>query len=102
MREMFVETSGEAVDLNLMMNIAVVNSLWSITVSETIDLKDKKVKGIVQKIDNAIKVAGHMHPLTMLFPFLAKAFPKFFGIEQMDIAVSSLKNMIDKHIEIFN
>ena len=99
LRDMFVDMNGEATDLNLMMNIAVVNTLWSITVSDTIDLKDEKVKRIIQKIDKAIKVASHMHPLSMLFPFLTKAFPKFFGVEQMDIAVSSLKSMIDKHVE---
>ena len=99
LREMFAGLEGEPINLNLMMNIAVVNTLWSITVSETIDIQDKRVRETVQKIDNAIKVAGHMHPLTLLFPFLAKTFPKRFGLDQMDVAVSSLKELIDKHIE---
>lgn len=106
LRDMFAELEGNSLNLNLMMNIAVVNTLWSISVSKTLNYKDKKVRETIQKIDNAIKVAGHMHPLTLMFPFLAKSFPKWFGIDQMDVAVSSIKELIDEHIldhkEAFN
>ena len=103
---LFEQKRNDAVDLNLMMNISVINTLWSITVSETLDIKDEYVRNTVAKIDQAIKGAGHMHPLTLLFPFLAKWFPTFFGVDQMAIAASSLKSLIDKqiksHSEAFN
>ena len=54
LRDMFVDMNGESTDLNLMMNIAVVNTLWSITVSDTIDLKDEKVKLYITLIMSTI------------------------------------------------
>lgn len=99
LKNLLEEQNTDAIDLNLMMNISIINTLWSITVSETLDIKDENVRRTVSTIDKAIKGAGHMHPLTLIFPFLAKLFPTFFGIDQMAIAASSLKSLIDTHIK---
>eukprot|EP00092_Neocalanus_flemingeri_P024062 GFUD01026100.1.p1 GENE.GFUD01026100.1~~GFUD01026100.1.p1 ORF type:complete len:533 (+),score=117.47 GFUD01026100.1:101-1699(+) len=96
----FLETQCDITfDLNLNMNTAIVNSLWTITVGEPLDFNDPIVKNTVAKIDKAIKNASHMNPLTILFPKLQKMFPQYFGYEHMTTAVTMLKDMINKFID---
>ena len=106
LRDFLESQCNKSFDLNLSMNTAIVNSLWTITVGEPLDFNDPVVKHSVETIDKAIKNASHMHPLTILFPKLQKMFPQYFGYDYMNTAVTMLKNMINKfsqhHEETFD
>ena len=106
LKEFLVLNCNKSFALNLTMNTAIINSLWTIDVGEPLGFNDPVVRHSVETIDKAIKNSSHMHPIIILFPRLQTMFSQYFGFDYMSTAVTMLKTMINQftqhHEETFD
>ena len=66
---LFEEKVGKPLDLQGVMNVAIVNALWSIMVGETFELDDPKVNELILMINATVSNSSLRHPLVVATPF---------------------------------
>ena len=98
------KNTGQAVSLDGMLNISVINALWSITVGETLKLDDPKPKRIGHLIEQFNRESGNLrHPVLSALPSwllrnkVARKLTKFDILER--IAGSILSEIINPVLE---
>ena len=52
----FRKQQNQPLNLNRTMNVSILNALWSIVVGDRFELDDPKLSGVIQMIDNMLKV----------------------------------------------
>ena len=77
--EVLKKKEGQAVGLNLQMNISIVNALWAILVGEKLDLDDPKLLKVVKTLDEFARFDDPPNYLLMqIGPWAVKKFSSHF------------------------
>ena len=77
--EVLMKKAGQAIELNLQMNISIVNALWVILVGEKLALDDPKLLKVVKTIDDLLRFDQTPNfYLMQISPWAVKHFSSHF------------------------
>ena len=96
--EVLKKKEGQAVGLNLQMNISIVNALWVVLVGEKLELDDPKLLNIVKTLDDFIRQdASPNFVLAQIGPWAVKWFSSHYRMAKSWF--SQVKALILPYIE---
>ena len=77
-KEEISKSEGEPFDFCYKFNLPILNALWRVTGGQRFDYDDPMLLSIIQKLTDLFKRQGDpSNMLLVLFPWIAKIYPKF-------------------------
>lgn len=98
--QLFQQQKGQKIDIGLVFNRSIINIIWAITIGKRYSLGDKKLEGLVEKVNDMQTAFDPFHP-ALRFRWVKKLFPFLAIIRKTEGYMADLLAFIEDEMEVY-